>query len=84
MLPNLALADAGCVSQQFLENYGHIAGRAADDVEDFRGGGLLLQRFVQFPREAAQLWFPCDATCAGAPLSFAFGCLALRACGGVA
>jgi hypothetical protein len=43
-IAELGLADAGCVLQHGLEHRLQTALRAADDLEDLRGRGLLLQR----------------------------------------
>src|SRR5262249_42859924 len=44
--PVRRIADAGCVLQHLHEDGFEFADRAADDSQDLRGGGLLLQRFT--------------------------------------
>jgi hypothetical protein len=40
----LCTAEPGCIRQHGLEHSLQLAGRSADDLEDLRGRGLLLQR----------------------------------------
>ena len=48
--PDFGLADARRVLQHLLENRLQLAGRAADDLENFRGRRLLLERLRQIAR----------------------------------
>src|SRR5262249_37978052 len=49
------LAQPRCRLDERLEHRLQIEGRAADDLEYVRGGGLLLQRLAQFVEQASIL-----------------------------
>jgi hypothetical protein len=53
--PELGPADAGCARQHCLEHRLQLARRAADDLQDLRGRGLLLQRLAQLARARLHL-----------------------------
>ena len=49
-ISKLGVADADGFLQHGCEHRLKIAGRAADNLEHFRRGSLLFQRFAQLPR----------------------------------
>src|SRR6516165_6173500 len=54
-IAEVSLADTGSVGEDRLEHGLQLAGRAADDLQHFRGCRLLLQRLAQLVQQACVL-----------------------------